>query len=118
MNAELFSWLVTVVGLFGFWLAGNKVWWAWYVNIANQVMWVIFAVVSGYYAFLLGTAFYLFVFVKNAIQWTREHNEVKRFANMPVVAHNGAFDHDLVLPPYNDLDVEYTAAYYDTKGVS
>jgi hypothetical protein len=76
MSNEL-SWLVTIVGLIGFWLAGNKVWWAWYVNIANQLMWVIFAIVSGYYAFLLGTAFYTAVFVKNAIQWTQAHRAEK-----------------------------------------
>ena len=72
MSAEL-SWIVTIVGLAGFWLAGNKVWWAWYINIANQLLWVAFALVSGYYAFLLGTAFYLAVFIKNAYQWTTEH---------------------------------------------
>jgi hypothetical protein len=70
---ETLSWVVTLVGLFGFWLAGRKVWWAWYVNIANQLAWVAFALVTDYYAFLLGTVFYLVVFIRNAYLWTTEH---------------------------------------------
>lgn len=72
--SELFSWVVTIVGCVGFILAGKKVWWAWYVNIANQIAWVVFALVSGYEAFLVGTAFYLVVFVRNAYLWTKNRN--------------------------------------------
>lgn len=70
---DIFSWIVTLVGCFGFWLGGKKIWWSWYVNIANQLAWVVFAVVTGYYAFLIGTAFYTTVFVRNAYLWTKEH---------------------------------------------
>lgn len=71
--SELFSWVVTIVGCVGFILAGKQIWWAWYVNIANQIAWVVFALVSGYEAFLLGTVFYLIVFVRNAYLWTKRH---------------------------------------------
>lgn len=90
MSAEL-SWIVTIVGLWGFWMAGNKVWWAWYINIGNQLLWVAFAIVSGYYAFLLGTAFYLAVFIKNAYQWTVEHQDDKLAKSLFVPASQ-AFD--------------------------
>lgn len=73
MTEQILSYLITGIGLIGFWLAGKKVWWCWWVNVANQVLWTIFAVVTGYYAFLIGTAFYFVVFTKNAIQWTRDH---------------------------------------------
>lgn len=73
MTEQILSYLITAIGLLGFWLAGKKIWWCWWVNVGNQVAWTIFAVVTGYYAFLIGTAFYFFVFTKNAIQWTREH---------------------------------------------
>lgn len=72
-DEQFWSWVVTFVGLAGFVLAGRKVWWAWYVNIANQALWVIFALVTGYYAFLIGTAFYLIVFTRNAYLWTKDH---------------------------------------------
>jgi nicotinamide riboside transporter PnuC len=71
---DILSWIVTFVGLLGFWLAGRKIWWAWYINIANQLAWVAFALITEYYAFLLGTAFYLVVFVRNAYLWTKNRN--------------------------------------------
>lgn len=72
---QTFSWIVTILGLIGFWLAGKKLWWSWYINIVNQVAWVIFAIITDYYAFLVGTAFYFAVFSRNAYLWTREHFE-------------------------------------------
>lgn len=94
MSAEL-SWIVTIVGLAGFWLAGNKVWWAWYINIANQLLWVAFALVSGYYAFLLGTAFYLAVFIKNAYQWTKDE----------IARRDQIFEEELAKQPPLSLDM-------------
>lgn len=76
-NDQVWSWVVTLVGVSGFWLAGRKIWWAWYVNIANQIMWVIFSLITGYYAFLIGTAVYTVVFVRNAYRWTKEHHKEK-----------------------------------------
>ena len=67
------SWALTLIGVSGFWLAGRKVWWAWYVNIANQALWVAYALASRQWGFLLGVPIYLAVFVPNAIRWTREH---------------------------------------------
>lgn len=85
---DLFSWIVTVLGLTGFYLAGKKIWWCWYINILNQVAWVIFAVVTDYYAFLLGTAFYFVVFGRNAYLWTKEHFDKKITEPLELVVKN------------------------------
>jgi len=76
--------LFTGLGLVGFWLAGKKVWWAWYINIFNQFLWTAFALITGYYALLIGTAFYFFVFTKNAYSWTNEHYAKKTVGSYPV----------------------------------
>lgn len=34
------SWLLTAVGVAGLWLAGRRVWWAWFVGIGAQGLWV------------------------------------------------------------------------------
>lgn len=64
---------LTAVGLFGFWLAGRKVWWAWYINIACQFIWLPYAIVSKQWPFIVASIFYFVVFSRNAIKWTREH---------------------------------------------
>ena len=67
------AWVLTAVGILGFKLAGRKVWWAWYVNLANQLLWAIYALASHQFAFLVGVAFYAWTFTGNAVLWTREH---------------------------------------------
>lgn len=73
MNNQIWSWLLSIVGLVGFFLAGKKVWWAWYVNILNQVFWLVYSLITGQLGFLVSTFFYAALFTKNAIAWTREH---------------------------------------------
>ena len=34
--SQWWSVVLTLVGVTGFWLAGGKVWWCWYVNIVWQ----------------------------------------------------------------------------------
>lgn len=76
MSDQVWSWIVTIIGVIGFLLSGNKVWWSWYVNIANQILWIIFALVTKQYGFLVGVPLYLSVFGRNAYSWTKEHREV------------------------------------------
>ncbi len=92
--AEAFSWIVTVLGLLGFWLAGKKVWWSWYVNIVNQLAWVVFAVVTDYYAFLVGTAFYFVVFVRNAYLWTKDHFNDRPRYDTPIGQVKDSYSND------------------------
>lgn len=75
MNEQYWSWLLGLVGVLGFILAGRKVWWAWYINIANQVLWFAYSCVTHQWGFLVATFVYLFVFIQNAIKWTREHKK-------------------------------------------
>lgn len=67
------SWALTLIGVAGFRLAGLKVWWAWYINIGNQVLWTVYAISTHQWGFLAGVPIYLSVFVPNAVRWTREH---------------------------------------------
>lgn len=69
----LWSVALTVIGVFGFWLAGRKVWWCWYVNIACQFLWLAYSLITQQWGFLVGVFIYGFVFIRNAIAWTREH---------------------------------------------
>lgn len=78
MIAEYGPWVVSAVGILGFHLAGKKIWWCWYVNVANQVLWVIFALVTDQLGFLVSTLFYLPLFANNARKWTQDHIRTKK----------------------------------------
>jgi hypothetical protein len=76
--SDWWSWALTLIGVSGFYLAGRKVWWCWYINIANQGLWVAYALVSQQWGFLLGVPIYLAVFIPNAWRWTRDHHATKQ----------------------------------------
>lgn len=71
--SPLWSWALTVVGLACFWLAGRKVWWAWYVGLAGQFTWLAYSLLTEQWGFLVGVVAYSWVYSNNAIKWTREH---------------------------------------------
>jgi hypothetical protein len=77
-NGQILSWVVVIIGLVGFRLVGKKVWWAWYVNLGCQILWWIYAVVTGQPAFLVSAAVYSGTFAVNAYEWTKEHRAVKK----------------------------------------
>lgn len=69
----LWSWVLTLMGVTCFWLAGRKVWWAWYVGLATQTVWAAYSIATQQWGFLVGCAFYTWVYVTNTVRWTREH---------------------------------------------
>lgn len=76
MDNQLWSWLLTIVGLTGFVLAGRRIWWCWYINIGCQALWFTYAIVTKQYGFIVASIAYTIVFTQNAIKWTREHNNI------------------------------------------
>ena len=97
MSDQYWSWILTAVGLFGFILAGKKIWWCWYVNIACQTLWFTYAIVTEQWGFIIAALAYTFVFTKNAISWTKEHREVQRMIE------------------YTKYDLKQTEAIYNTE---
>jgi hypothetical protein len=77
MNDQYWSWLLTVVGLTGFILAGRKVWWAWYINIGCQALWFTYAIVTEQHGFIVAAIAYTVVFARNAYKWTTERSPSK-----------------------------------------
>ena len=69
------DWLLTIMGCSTFLLAGKKVWWAWYLGLATQVVWVVYAILTVQYGFLLGVPLYGAVYAWNAYKWTKERFE-------------------------------------------
>ncbi len=78
MSAQTWSWILTAVGLTGFILAGRRIWWCWYINLACQGLWFTYALVTKQYGFVVASIVYTIVFANNAYKWTREHNEKKK----------------------------------------
>ena len=64
MNDQLWSWLLTAVGLSCFWLAGRRVWWCWYIGLGGQVAWLAYSLITQQWGFLVGVAAYSIVYTR------------------------------------------------------
>jgi hypothetical protein len=71
VSTEYWSYVLVVVGLLGFVVVGQKVWWGWYINLASQVLWFTYAIVTEQWGFLIGAIAYTLIFSINAYKWTR-----------------------------------------------
>lgn len=106
MAEQWWSWALTLVGVACFFLAGKKVWWAWYVGLGGQLLWLAYALISGQLGFLVGVFLYTFVYSKNAWEWTREH-----FYPLPDSYRTRAF------PPGTHIDsLEYNCSHETCPG--
>jgi hypothetical protein len=72
-DAQIWSWIVTIVGVIGWWFVGKKYWWSWFIGLFCQILWFIYATVSSQPAFYISVLLYTAVYGKNAIAWTGEH---------------------------------------------
>lgn len=90
----LASWIFGSASVIGFLLIGQRVWWAWYINVFVQVCWVVFWVWRGEYGPIITSVIYILVFVQNALRWSREYivderdipkgqRTLRRFGNHP-----------------------------------
>lgn len=64
--------LLTVVGVFGLWLAGRHSPWGWAVGIAAQTLWITYAVATEQWGFIGSALAYGLVSARNLRAWRRE----------------------------------------------
>jgi hypothetical protein len=72
------DWILMVVGLTGFILAGQKIWWCWYVNFFCQFLWFAYGFLTEQWGFVAASLFYMVVFGRNAYKWTEDARKNKQ----------------------------------------
>ena len=68
------SWVLGFLGVTGLLIAGNRVWWGWLINFANEILWVVYAVSTEQYGFILMACAYAMVYARNAHNTRRSDN--------------------------------------------
>lgn len=91
---QILTWVMVIVGFIGFRFVGLKKWWAWYINLACQILWATYALVTGQLAFLASAAAYFVIFAWNAYKWTKDHLIVKKILSEDdgMIIHNTKLD--------------------------
>lgn len=72
MNPQLWSWLLTAVGVTGLYFAGQRKAWAWLIGVGAQVLWLAYALTTTQYGFVVSAVAYGVVYARNAMEWMRQ----------------------------------------------
>lgn len=72
MTGLIWSILLAAIGITGIYFAGRKNLWGWAISLGAQLLWIIFAIVTGQYGFILSAVAYGAVYGKNFVAWYRE----------------------------------------------
>jgi len=73
MHFEIWSWLLSIVGAAGIYLAGKRDWRGWAVSLASEVLWTTYGITTKQYGFVFGSALYGTIFIKNLRAWIISH---------------------------------------------
>lgn len=65
----MWSWILALCGITGTFIVGKKNRWGWVVLFFNETLWIIYALSSSQYGFILGSIAYMIVYVKNHRSW-------------------------------------------------
>lgn len=75
MTNLIWSVVLSLIGILGIYLAGSKNIIGWVVGLFAQILWIIFALTTGQYGFLLSAAAYGSVYARNYIRWRKDSKE-------------------------------------------
>jgi len=71
---ELWSWALAVIGVVGIYFVGKKTLWGWFVLLFNESLWIVYAVATEQYGFIVSAIAYAVVYVSAYFNWRAEAN--------------------------------------------
>ena len=71
---ELWSWVLAVIGVAGIYFVGKKTLWGWFVLLFNEVIWIVYAVITEQYGFIVSAIAYGVVYIKSYLHWKEDAN--------------------------------------------
>ena len=69
---ELWSWILAAIGVSGIYFVGRKTIWGWLILLANEVIWIVYAVSTKQYGFIVSAIAYGVVYVRSFIHWRQD----------------------------------------------
>lgn len=76
------SYLLAAIGVTGIFFVGKKTLWGWLVLCVNEVIWIIYALATKQYGFIIMALAYTAVYIKSYKGWKSEAEKM----NQPIVA--------------------------------
>jgi hypothetical protein len=68
---QVMPYVLSIIGLTALVLIGRRHWYGWAIAFFNECLWIVFAIATKHYGFILGAIFYGTVNFHNALKWKR-----------------------------------------------
>lgn len=68
----MWSWVLATIGVLGIYFVGRKTVWGWLVLLANEVIWIVYAVSTKQYGFIVSAIAYAIVYIRSFIHWRQD----------------------------------------------
>ena len=75
MTPLVWSWILACMGVIGMFFVGKKRWEAFLWLIVMECLWVVFALQTKTYGFILGSIAYIIVYMRNANLWRKSKSQ-------------------------------------------
>jgi hypothetical protein len=69
---QWWSWILAVIGVSGIYVVGNKNMLGWLVLCINECIWILYALATKQYGFIIMALAYASVYIKSFRQWRAE----------------------------------------------
>jgi nicotinamide riboside transporter PnuC len=68
----MWSYVLAAIGVTGIFFVGRKTIWGWHVLLFNECLWIIYAITTKQYGFILSALAYAIVYIRSYIHWSKE----------------------------------------------
>ena len=75
---EYWSYLLAFIGVSGIFLVGRKTIWGWLILCVSECLWIVYALETKQYGFIVSALAYGVVYVKSYIGWRRDEVQVQQ----------------------------------------
>ena len=69
---EYWSYVLATIGVTGIFFVGRKTIWGWLILCLNECLWIVYALITKQYGFIIAAIAYGVVYVKSFIGWRRD----------------------------------------------
>jgi hypothetical protein len=69
---EYWSWVLAAIGVSGIFFVGQKSIWGWLVLLANECLWIVYAITTQQYGFIFAALAYATVYIRSYLHWKRD----------------------------------------------
>lgn len=66
------SWALATIGVSGIYFVGRKTIWGWHILLANESLWITYAITTKQYGFIFSALAYAVVYIRSYLHWKRD----------------------------------------------